>query len=262
MKDNLLTRGLKIIEILSSFGPLSIEDIYKKTNISRSSIYRILNILQDLSYAYKYRNQAEDLWKVDLRILNIFNNVLSKVDIRNEIKDILENLADDTKEIVELGILHNEKILFLDVIDKYKGLINVPGIGALVDINCCVAGICIVAYLDEEQLNSTISKMDFIQHTKYTLSNEDQIREELIKVKEKGYALDDQWYAIGHRCIGSPIFDYTGKVVASVNIAGHISSITDDKVDELSKFVKNRAKEASIKLGYMPKRKLIENSFH
>jgi DNA-binding IclR family transcriptional regulator len=205
----------------------------------------------DLGYVYKYRNEAEDLWKLDLKILNLFTSILSKLDVRNEIKDILENLAEETKEIVELGVLYKGKVLFLDVIKKHDNLINVPGIGAIVDINCCVAGIVLAAYLDEEQLNSIISKIDFIQYTEYTLKNETQIRTELKKVKEKEYAMDDQWYAIGHRCIGAPIFDYNGKVVASVNIAGHISSITDNRIDELSKIVKKSAKEASKRLGYI-----------
>jgi len=252
LKDNILTRGIKIIETLSSYNPLSIEDIYNKTNISRSSIYRIVNILMDLGYINKYRNKAEDLWKLDLSFLNLYNNMLTKLDIRNEIKDILEKLGEETKEIVELGVLYNGKVMFLDVIKKYDSLINVPGIGAIVDINCCVAGIVLAAYLDEEQLNSIISKIDFIQFTEYTIKNETQMRAELKKVKEKEHSIDDQWYAIGHRCVGAPIFDYTGKVIASVNIAGHISSITNDRIEHLSKIVKKRAREASIRLGYTP----------
>lgn len=253
MKDNLLTRGIKIIEELSSFDSLSIVDIYNKTNISRSSIYRILNILKDLGYINKYRNKAEDLWKLDLKFLNLYNNMLTKLDIRNEIKDILEKLAEETKEIVELGVLYNGKVMFLDVIKKYNSLINVPGIGAIVDINCCVAGIVLATYLDEEQLNSIISKIDFTQITEYTINNETQIRAELKKVKEKEYSIDDQGYAIGHRCIGAPILDYSGEVIASVNIAGHISSITNDKIECLANIVKKRAREASKRLGYIPK---------
>jgi len=250
VKYNLLTKGIKIIEVLSSFGPLSLESIFKETYISRSSIYRILNTLMELGYVYKYRKKAEDLWKLDLKILNLFSGILSKLDIRNEIKDILEHLAEETREVVELGILYKGKVMFLDVIKKHESLINVPGIGAIADINCCVAGIVLAAYLDEEQLNSILNKIDFTQYTKYTIRNETGIRAELKEAKEKGYAIDDQWYAIGHRCIGAPIFDYTGKVVASINIAGHISSIKDNRIDELSKIVKKSARKASIRLGY------------
>ena len=241
-----------VIEKLSLSGPLSIEDIFKKTNISRSSIYRILNTLMELGYVYKFRNKAEDLWKLDLKFLNLYNAMLSKLDIRNEIKDILEDLVEETKEIVELGVLYKGKVMFLDVIKKYKSLISVPGIGAIIDINCCVAGVVLSAYLNKEQLNSIINDINFIQHTKYTLKNEAQIKAELKKVRDIGYSVDDQWYAIGHRCIGAPIFNYTGKAIASVNIAGHISSITDDRIDMLSKKVKKKAREASIRLGYIP----------
>jgi DNA-binding IclR family transcriptional regulator len=70
-------------------------------------------------------------------------------------------------------------------------------------------------------------------------------------VKKRGYSYDNQSYAIGHRCIGAPIFDYTNKVIAAINISGHISTMPDSLIDDLAKTVKKYAREASLRLGYL-----------
>lgn len=250
MEDNLLIRGIKIIEKLSALGPQSIEEIYNEVNISRSSVYRILCTLENLGYVTRKRNEAEDIWKLDLKFLNLTSHILSRIDLKSEIKDILEKLADDTKEIVQLAVLYEGKILILDVIQRYKSLISVAQVGELLDINICAAGLVLGAYLEEEELDSLLQNIELSKHTEYTITDPNRLRTELHEVRIKGFSFDNQYYAIGHRCIGAPIFDYTGKVIAAINISGHMKTISDDKIEELAEKVKQRAKEASIKMGY------------
>lgn len=254
MKDNILIRGIRIIEELAFNGSLSVEKIYKETNISRSAIYRILCILEELNYVSRYRSGAEDLWKLDLKFLSLSSSILSRLDLRNEVRDILKKLADETKEIVQLGVLHNNKVLFLDVIKRHKSLVSVANIGDAVDLNLCVAGFAIAAYLEKEELDLLLSKSTFIRYTKNTLTDRKEIEKELKKVRNLGYAFDDQRYAIGHRCIGAPVYDYTNKVIAAINISGHVSTITEDKIEKLAAIVKKRAREASIRMGYIANR--------
>lgn len=250
MNDNILIRGIRIIEKLAQIGPSCIEKLYEEMNISRASIYRILNILEELKYVSRYRQGAEDIWKLDLKLLTISNSILSRFDLRNEIRDILIKLAKETREFVQLGILHNRKVLFLDVIKKPKSLINVANIGEEVDINISAAGMVIAAYLDEIDKDLLLRNRKFPKYTNNTLTNINDIRKELKKIKKRGYSYDDQYYAIGHRCIGAPIFDFNKKVIAAINISGHISTFSDERIEKLAEIVKKRAKEASKRMNY------------
>ena len=250
MASNILIRGIKIIEILASHGPLNIEKIYSEIKISRSSIYRILCILEELKYVSRYRDAAEDIWKLDFKLLTISSSILSRLDLRNEIRDILVRLADETKEFVQLGVLHSGKVLFLDVIKKPKGLINVANIGEELDINVTASGMALAAYLDENELDLLLKESNFPKYTENTLTNINEIKKELIQVRKRGFSYDNQCYAIGHRCIGAPIFDFSRKAVAALNISGHISTISNERIEELSKKVKEKAAEASRRMGY------------
>ena len=250
MENNLLVRGIKVIEKLAALGPQSIEEIYKEVKISRSSIYRILCTLEVIGYVTRIRNEAKDIWKLDLKFLNLSSHILARIDLKTEIKEILIKLADDTKEIVQLAVLYEGKVLILDVIQRYKSLVSVAQVGELLDINICAAGLILGAYLNKKELDLLLEKIELSKHTEYTITDPNRLRTELQKVRIKGFSFDNQYYAIAHRCIGAPVFDYTGKVIAAINISGHMKTISDDKIEELAEIVKQRAKEASIKMGY------------
>ena len=145
MKNSILIRGIKVIENLAFIGPQSIEKISVGTKISMSATYRILCILEDLQYVSRQRSGVEDIWKLELKFLNISQSILSRLEFRNEIRDILIKLSEETNEIIQLGILRNNKVLFLDVIKKPNSLVNVADIGDEININLSASGMVLAA---------------------------------------------------------------------------------------------------------------------
>jgi IclR family transcriptional regulator, KDG regulon repressor len=249
--DNLLRRGLFVIENLSALGSLSTDQLAAKTGIPKSSVYRILRILEDFDYVSRSKLEREDRWTLDLKFLTLSANILSRVDLKTEIRDILVKLADDTREIVQLAVWRNGKVVIVDNVKKHSSLVSVAHEGTSLSINCCTAGLVFGAQMDGEELESVLKASSFPALTQYTITDPVDLRKQFARVRENGYALDDQYYAIGHRCIGAPVFDYTGKVVAEINISGHIQTITDDRIEELATKVMGRAVEASQRMGYV-----------
>jgi DNA-binding IclR family transcriptional regulator len=250
--NNQLSRGLSIIECLSVFGSLTTEELSVETGIPRSSVYRILGILEGRNYVLKSKKGLEDAWGLDLKLLTLSARILSRVDLKTEIRDILVKLAEDTMEIVQLARLQEDKVLIVDNIRKYSSMVGGAQEGTLLSINTCVAGLVFGAFLEPEQLENVLKTAELPRFTQYTITDPDELRREFDRVRRRGYALDDQYNAIGHRCIGAPVFDHTGKIVAEINISGHISTISDDRIEELAAKVKSRAAEASRRMGYSP----------
>jgi DNA-binding IclR family transcriptional regulator len=81
---------------------------------------------------------------------------------------------------------------------------------------------------------------------------------ELARVRRRGYAIDDEEVEEGLRCIGAPVRDYTGGVVASMGIAGPVFRVQKARIGELSRAVMRAAADLSADLGYVgprPRRK-------
>ena len=252
-EENLLGRGIAVLEQLSAQGTLSTEQVSAKTGIPKSSAYRILRILEDTGYVFRTKAGLEDIWSVDLRFLTLSAKILSRVDIKTEVRDILVKLADDTKEIVQLAIWQSGKVLIVDNIKRHSSLVSVAHEGTYLCINSCAAGIVFGAFMEDDEVESALNCGDLPRFTQYTITDPKALRELFKRVRAVGYAVDDQYCAIGHRCVGAPVFNHTGRIVAEINISGHIQTLSDSMIGEYAAKVMRRAAEASQRMGYMTK---------
>ncbi len=74
---------------------------------------------------------------------------------------------------------------------------------------------------------------------------------DLEKARERGFAIDDEENEIGGRCVASPIFDHTGKVIAAVSISSPVSRFPVSEVNKFGEQIKETAKAISRGLGYI-----------
>jgi len=85
--------------------------------------------------------------------------------------------------------------------------------------------------------------------TPKTITTEVRLRAELDAIRAQGYAVDDVENEPDIRCVGAPIFDHTGAVVAAASISGPITRVTEERVSELGTLVRAATTEISQRLG-------------
>lgn len=87
------------------------------------------------------------------------------------------------------------------------------------------------------------------RYNKNTISSLDRLARELKKVREQGYAFEDEEGEIGFRCIGVPLYDSVDRAVAAISVAGTTSQISNDRIASLISNVRLTARQISIRLG-------------
>ncbi len=246
-----LYRGIKLLEILAEKGPINLDNLSKISNIPRATVYRLLNTFDTLGYVRRLNNDEKIArYELDLKILTLSKAVLAKLDTRAKFEDILIKLSDETMETSQLCIYYNKKVLYINDVKKPKVLIYYAEVGSELPLNLCAPGLVLLAYLEHKELENILVTMKFEKRTDYSIKNIQELKKRIEEVKSTGYAFDDQYYAIGLRCIAAPVFNHNGKVIYALNITGHLSTITDEKIEELANTVKAMAGEASKRLGY------------
>jgi DNA-binding IclR family transcriptional regulator len=73
---------------------------------------------------------------------------------------------------------------------------------------------------------------------------------ELARTRRRGFSINDEEVEIGVRCIGAPIFDDKGRVIATLSIAGPVFRMTRDRLPDLARTVTSVAGALSSELGY------------
>ena len=252
MATEQIVKCFKVIEFLAKNKNSTVDEMYLALGLSRSSIFRVLTTLEKIDYVKKIRTPEGDIWELDYKFLTISHSILGQVDIRQKVNPVLKKLSDEIKETVQLGVIHNNKVIYIERLDSTDNLIKISfdNLGYEFEVNSVAAGMVLAAYLDKKDLEDLLKNSDFKKHTKYTIVNKQEFKNFLIKVKENGYAFNDQGYALGVRGIAAPIFNYENKVVGAINITGHIISMTDNRLEEMIEKLKGASKEASQLMGF------------
>ncbi len=90
----------------------------------------------------------------------------------------------------------------------------------------------------------------FESYTKNTITTMEALHDHLRTVRAQGWAIDDEEYLMGHRCIGAPIYDYRGEIIAAISASGPLSLVSDERISEIIEKVQEAASMISRKLCY------------
>src|SRR5581483_8805423 len=96
-------------------------------------------------------------------------------------------------------------------------------------------GKALIAHLPEERLNDLLRARGLPRHNENTIASAKRLKEDLALAVKRGYAIDDEEDEIGLRCIGVPVFDHTGGVVAAISVAGTTAQVTSENVSDLAR---------------------------
>ena len=122
-------------------------------------------------------------------------------------------------------------------------------VGLRLPCHCTGLGKALLAY-DPNGLDRFYGKQPFLRRTTHTITDLEQLRDEIGLIMKRGFALDDEEFEDGLRCIAAPVFDHTGTAIAAISVSGPINRISDEIVGEWSKEVMNVAREISSALGH------------
>jgi DNA-binding IclR family transcriptional regulator len=244
-----LEKGVKILELLAEQKALTVTEVASALTINRAGSHRFLATLRDLGYVEK---NEENRYQLTFRIFEMGMKVADRSDIRQEAHNYMREISVIFRETVNLGFWDGKDILHLDKIDSLEILrIDAP-LGSKTPAYCTALGKAILAHLSPKELSAYLSRTRLVPHGPNTIVSKKKFREELKKIRQQGYALDDEELAEGLRCIAAPIFDYTGQSRYALSISSPTMRLPMDKVDKTHQKVREVCNRLSPHLGYQP----------
>jgi len=125
-------------------------------------------------------------------------------------------------------------------------------IGGRNPAHCTGVGKAILAFLSRQELDAYLARYKLAKYTPRTITDKSAFKNEAERIRKNGYAVDNSEHDPEARCIGCPIFDHRGKVVASISIAGPHFRMTEERMKSFVPMVKSASLEISRKLGFDP----------
>jgi IclR family KDG regulon transcriptional repressor len=244
MKLTSLDKSLQVIDLLSKNpGGLSLLELSVLLEFPKSTIHHILDTL--IPHDYIAKDPETRKYSLGFKFLEIGRRILDNMDIRRIARKYLRELHDECKEAVHLAILRNGKVIYIDKIDTPGGLSLATYIGFTTDPHAAAGGKVLLSELPPKEIVNIYQGKPLEVYGKNTITDLNQLLVELKKVRNRGYAIDDEEYYEGVRCIAAPI-RAGGEIVAALSATGSIFTMPMERIHgELKELVMRKAEEIS-----------------
>lgn len=250
-KDNTvqsIERALKIIEELAEERDgLGVTELSRRLDLHKSTVHRLLSTL--VIFGYVEQNPYTERYRLGMKLLYLGESILERMDLRREAHDLLEELSREVNETVHLVVPDGNSVIYIDKIDSSRTIRMYSQIGRRAPMHASAVGKAILAFYPEDFVRK-IAEEGLEKYTEKTITDPGKLMEHLKTVRIQGFAIDDEENEKGIRCIGAPIFDYSGRVIGALSISGATVTITADKFDFISKKAVEYARSISMKMGW------------
>ena len=241
---------MKVFAILQSISEepeIGITALSQKVLMPKSTLFRFLQTLKMLGYV----NQEEDgdKYSLTLKLFELGSKALEHIDLVKYADAKMQDLSKITKETTHLGIIDGENLVYIHKVDSQYQLRMYSRIGRHRPLYCTAIGKILLAWLQESEVQSILKQVEFIQYTKNTLPNIDQLLNELKEVRQLGYAADQEEVELGLLCLAAPIYNRFGTVIAGLSLSFPALRFDTDQKQRYIQLLHQYAAEISACMG-------------
>jgi IclR family transcriptional regulator, KDG regulon repressor len=237
-----------ILEVFSTEEPeLGVTEIAGRTGLHKSTAHRFLVNLEAVGLLE--RDAKSQRYRLGLRMFEMGGIVLEQMSLWDEALPFLEGLVRDSGETGHLAVLERGEAIYIEKVEARRALRIPSAMGRGYPAHATSLGKVLLADLGEDEVREITSAHGMASYTRTTTTDVDRLLAELAVIREQGYAVDDEEYDEGLRCVGAPIRDHTGRFVAALGIGGPVTRVTPERVDELARLVIDAADGLSRRLG-------------
>jgi IclR family transcriptional regulator, KDG regulon repressor len=243
-----ISKVLKILEALQgSASGLGLKAICDATGIHKSTAHRVLKHLEREGYLICTEAGA---YLIGPRLSQMTARVNPQANLQAIARPVLWELWKSTQETVNLAVLDQNTVLYVEVMESPHEFRLSSRVGTRRPLHATALGKALAAFLPDELRDSILSTVSFQPSTQKTIMNMVQFRRELQKIRQQGYALDDEEAVTGARCVSAPILCSRGEAVAAVSVSGPVTRLSLSQVATLADAVINAARSISAAMGF------------
>jgi DNA-binding IclR family transcriptional regulator len=245
----ILTKGMGLLELLAgSSQGLTIQEMVDRMKHSKTSVYRMVCSLEEMGYLRKEESTGRFLHTRKMFRLGLATMGMAAV--TEYAYEPMRRLRDALKETVVLGMLERNRVVIMDQVlgSHHFSFIVKPGME--ICLHASAPGKVLLAYLDPEERNDILGVIEYTAYNSRTITSREALEAELDRTRTDGFGLDWGEELAGVHCIGAPVFNAEGKVVAAIWITGPSERISKETRSEYGAKVRAYADMISHKMGY------------
>jgi DNA-binding IclR family transcriptional regulator len=201
----------------SAERPLSLGEAAELLGVHKSSALRLLQTLEAARFV---RRTGAGTYVLGSGVIELSEMALGSMDLRQAAHPHLVDLQRRTGHTVHLAQLTGDEVVYIDKVDSPAfDSVKLPSrIGRAVSIYASAVGKIVLAYRTPQERDHLLRKVEFVRFTPTTLATREALDEELERIRDEGWARDAGEHDSYALCVGVPVRDSRGEVVAALSL--------------------------------------------
>lgn len=237
-----------IIEYLQEQNRAGVTEIAAHVGRSKSTVHGHLSSMVNAGYAVNDGTK----YRLGLRFLDHGIHVREQMKLVQVAQPKVEELAEETDELAWCLVEeHGMGYWVCRASGKHPVNTDVR-LGLRRHLHYHSAGKAVLAFQSNERIEEIVDRYGLPRRTENTITSIDHLLDEVERIRERGYALNEEESVQGLRAVAAPIRDPSGEVRAGISISGPKNRLKGDRFrEDLPDLVLGAANEIEINLEYL-----------
>ena len=241
-------RALTVLEILARDGRAGVSEIAEEMGIHKSTVSRLMGSL--VTREMVHQNSERGKYQLGFGILRLASSIPGRLSLVHEARSVLEALAEDFKETVNLAVLRSNYAVNVDQAMGPSTLATYDWVGSLTPLHATSSGKVLLAALDADERGRILKETGLDARTARTITSRQELDAQLLDAAAKGYAVVREEFEIGLNAVAVPVYNHQGTVIGAISISGPAFRFDPEKIPGLLDALKEAGLKVSANMGY------------
>jgi DNA-binding IclR family transcriptional regulator len=233
----------RLVEILDYFAherrSLSLAELSAYLNLPKSTLHRFLTSLE--SHGVLRREEGNKKWRLGYHLIFWGSLATESTTLREIARPFMCRLVAETGETAILTIYHDHEVVVIDMCETSHSVRLKMETGKQRAPHAGASSKVLLAYLPEEEVNAIVAEKGLPRLCTNTITDLPTLKVELERIRQRGYAESLEETDPGAWGVATPIFDWRGKVVGAIGLAGPTQRYSQEKLKQFVELCRLKA---------------------
>ena len=227
---------------------LRLVELTRMVGLNKTTTFRLLTALE--SAGMIERTPGEDAYHLGPELMALGSLALGSSGLRLACRPVLQDLAAETRETATIEVLVEDQVLILDEITGSHVIGALPSLGTRWPVHTTSTGKVLLAHMDEDQLGKHLAAR-LEAATPRTITSRPAFLRELERVRERGYATNDEELEAGYVGAAAPVRTADGTVIGALSVGGPKARLGGERLTQIASALPAAADDVSRRLGWV-----------
>jgi DNA-binding IclR family transcriptional regulator len=244
-----LESAFRVLEIMArSENGVHVSEVARTLQLPKATVFRILFTLQEIGYA---RKDPASRAYVTVRGAGWVNHDEGRETLRRVARPYMEKMLSRFEQTVNLAVLDRGQVLYTEILEGLRSIRMSANVNTYAPVHATGVGKSMLAFLHPVEAEEILKKKALAKLTPKTITSIRAQLKTFKRIREQGYAIDNEEAETGARCVAAPIFNSQGRPTAAMSVSAPVSYMTPSVVAQVSQTLADATRKISGQLGFV-----------